>query len=151
MGLHVDATAYFLFICFVVTCILNRRSQTKSRRRCVFYGGTARVEPATDQGCSGAGTRWNAVPANILQLPRCWDLGLGNRPPKSKFTTTPLLPTELKQCRSTALFRPKAKNFPVRIVVRLKATFELRDALSVRLSVAQCKPPLLLLLLLNAA
>ena len=78
MGLHVDATAYFLFICFVVTCILNRRSQTKSRRRCVFYGGTARVEPATDQGCSGAGTRWNAVPANILQLPRCWDLGLGN-------------------------------------------------------------------------
>ena len=25
------------------------------------------------------------------KLPRCWDLGLGNRSPKSKFTTTPLL------------------------------------------------------------
>jgi len=24
------------------------------------------------------------------KLPRCWDLGLGNRSPKSKFTTTPL-------------------------------------------------------------
>ena len=24
------------------------------------------------------------------KLPRCWDLCLGNRPPKSKFTTTPL-------------------------------------------------------------
>ena len=125
------------------------------------------------QGCSGAGTRWNAVPANILEperrsgryrwpqgtggtltlkrsgksrrtryvdprsvyflaqiapkrgiwhqkskkncrgdtpgppqregatrrargrkLPRCWDLGLGNRSPKSKFTTTPLRAAE---------------------------------------------------------
>jgi len=27
------------------------------------------------------------------KLPRCWDLGLGNRSPKSKFTTTPLLTT----------------------------------------------------------
>ena len=25
------------------------------------------------------------------KLPRCWDLGLGNRSPKSKFTTTPLV------------------------------------------------------------
>ena len=24
------------------------------------------------------------------KLPRCWDLGIGNRSPKSKFTTTPL-------------------------------------------------------------
>ena len=28
-------------------------------------------------------------------LPRCWDLGLGNRSPKSKFTTTPLLTLHL--------------------------------------------------------
>jgi len=27
------------------------------------------------------------------KLPCCWDLGLGNRSPKSKFTTTPLLRT----------------------------------------------------------
>ena len=27
------------------------------------------------------------------QAPRCWDLGLGNRSAKSKFTTTPLMPT----------------------------------------------------------
>ena len=28
--------------------------------------------------------------ARGLKLPRCWDLGLGNRSPKSKITTTPL-------------------------------------------------------------
>ena len=28
------------------------------------------------------------------KLPRCWDLGLGNRSPKSKFTTTPLTNTQ---------------------------------------------------------
>ena len=31
------------------------------------------------------------------KLPRCWDLGLGNRSPKSQFTTTPLLWTHRVQ------------------------------------------------------
>jgi len=31
--------------------------------------------------------------ARGCKLPRCWDLGLGNRSAKSKFTTTPLMPT----------------------------------------------------------
>ena len=33
-------------------------------------------------------------------LPRCWDLGLGNRSPKSKFTTTPRFISELNNVRS---------------------------------------------------
>ena len=42
----------------------------------------------TPPGLLSVGTRR----ARRRKLPCCWDLGLGNRSPKSKFTTTPLMP-----------------------------------------------------------
>jgi len=39
------------------------------------------------------------------KLPRCWDLGLGNRSPKSKFTTTPLITLNVSRlCRATCSY-----------------------------------------------
>jgi len=67
-----------------------------------FPGVIPPVDPPQRQGATP--TR-NTVPAPTpstatrrargRKLPRCWDLGLGNRPPKSKFTTTPLISTRL--------------------------------------------------------
>ena len=48
------------------------------------YTGPGRGQPPPASSPSTATCR-----ALGRKLPRCWDLGLGNRSPKSKFTTTP--------------------------------------------------------------
>jgi len=56
-----------------------------------FSGGDT-PEPRQREGATPSLTHPSMATrrARGRKLPRCWDLGLGNRSPKSKFTTTPL-------------------------------------------------------------
>ena len=83
-------------------CIKNLREK--------ISGGDAPEPPQREGGDplphSLPGSQHGYRPCAGRKLPRCWDLGLGNRSPKSEFTTTPLMTARqhhAKPCSSICL------------------------------------------------
>jgi len=77
----------------------------KNLRKKISGGDTP--EPPQPEGATPSRThsQHGYRPCAGRKLPRCWDLGLGNRSPKSKFTTTPLMTARqhhAKPCSSVA-------------------------------------------------
>jgi len=78
----------------------------KNLRKKISGGDTP--EPPQREGATPSRThsQHGYRPCAGRKLPRCWDLGLGNGSPKSKFTTTPLMTARqhhAKPCSSVCL------------------------------------------------